>query len=142
MVAAHGIQTSMNTRLETGNATEVARDTRGWFVGDLIAWARKRGDSPADPATPRQTSQVEVKWSDHPPGDRRRAPALPDAFMTLAILVDGEMITEFISASGERSCVTQSRRGDYVLWHGPSYSHQWRTDSGATIVTVRWPATD
>ena len=65
--------------------------------------------------------------------------AAPDTFMTLCILVEGEMITDLVSTSGEQTQVSQTRRGDYVIWHGPSYSHQWKTETGATIVTVRWP---
>jgi hypothetical protein len=129
----------MTERFETGNATAAGRDTRGWIVGDLVTWAMERGDTLAGAPSPRQTSHVEVKWSDHPPGDRRAKMAAPDGFMTLCILVEGEMITDLVSASGEKTQVRQTRRGDYVIWHGPSYSHQWKTETGATIVTVRWP---
>lgn len=132
----------MTDRLETGNATEAGRDSRGWIVGDLVAWAIKRGAALTGVPSPRQSSQVEVKWVEHLPGDRRAEMAAPDAYMTLGILVDGEMVTEFVSITGERERVTQSRRGDYVIWHGPSHSHQWSTETGATTVTVRWPITD
>jgi hypothetical protein len=132
----------MTAGLETGNASEKGRDSRGWIVGDLVTWAIERDAALMGAPTPRQTTHVEVKWSDHPPGDCRAEMAGPDSFMTLGILVDGDMVTEFVSASGERTSVRQSRRGDYVIWHGPSFSHQWRTDTGATVVTVRWPTTD
>lgn len=132
----------MTDGLETGNASEAGRESRGWIVGDLITWAIQRGVTLAGSPSPRQTAHVEVKWSDHPPGDCRVEMASPDGSMTLGILVDGEMVTEFVSTSGEYTRVTQSRRGDYVIWHGPSFSHQWRTDTGATVVTVRWPTPD
>jgi hypothetical protein len=132
----------MTNRLETGRAIAVGRETRGWIVGDLIAWAAKRGAQISGSQSLRQTSQVEVKWFDHPPGDFRAEMAPPDAFVSLGILIEGDLVTEFVSVSGERTRVTQSQRGDYVIWHGPSYSHQWRTDTGATVLTVRWPATD
>jgi hypothetical protein len=132
----------MTNYLETGRALAAGQDTRGWIVGDLLAWAGQRGAELAGAQSLRQTSQLEVKWFDHPPGDSRAEMAPPDAFVTLGILVEGDLVTEFVSVSGERTRVTQSQRGDYVIWHGPSYSHQWKTDTGATVLTVRWPAID
>jgi hypothetical protein len=36
--------------------------------------------------------------------------------------------------------VLLASRGDYVIWHGPSWAHTWRTERGCTVITVRWDA--
>jgi hypothetical protein len=126
--------------LETGNASEAGAASRGWFVGDLAAWATSRGEMP-EANTPRQSTALEVKWLVHPPGDRRAAWADRDRSFALSVLVAGEMQLEFRSVAGIQSSVRLARPADYVLWHGPTYSHVWSTDSGCTILTIRWPVT-
>ena len=128
--------------LETGNARAAGADSRGWFVGDLAAWAAERGAAFDAPGTPRQSDRVQVKWLAHPPGDERRGWAEPDDACTLSLLVDGAMWLEFRALNGARRSVRLSAPGDYVVWYGPEYSHSWRTDAGCTMVTVRWPAGD
>ncbi len=129
----------MSSTIETGNAAAAGQDFRGWLVGDLRAWAAQNGVALPHTDSPRQSSAVQVKWFNHPPGDARKETAPPDQFITLGILISGAMLTEFTSASGERTTVSQSEPGDYVIWHGPSYSHRWHTFVGATVVTIRWP---
>jgi len=127
------------TTLESGNASEANASSRGWFVGDLAAWAAERGESFDPSSTPRQSADVQVKWFVHPPGHARADWAEPDRCISLCVLVDGEMRCDFRSRDGAEEPVRLSRRGDYVIWHGPSWSHMWRTDGGCTILTVRWP---
>jgi hypothetical protein len=127
------------SRLETGNAAIAGQDFRGWFVGDLQAWARKNGLISADADSPRNSNDIQVKWFAHPAGDRRKATAPPDRFITLGVLISGNMLTEFTDSDGETTTVSQSTPGDFVIWHGPSYSHSWKTPTGATVLTVRWP---
>jgi hypothetical protein len=127
------------TTLESGNASEANASSRGWFVGDLAAWAAERGESFDPSSTPRQSAGVQVKWFVHPPGHARADWAEPDRCISLCVLVDGEMRCDFRSRDGAEEPVRLSRRGDYVIWHGLSWAHTWRTDGGCTILTVRWP---
>jgi hypothetical protein len=127
------------TTLESGNAATVATSSRGWFIGDLAVWAAERGESFDPSSTPRQSAALQVKWSDHPPGHVRPGWADPDGSYSLCILVDGEMRCDFRSLDGAEESVRLARRGDYVMWHGPSWAHSWRTEGGCTMLTVRWP---
>lgn len=128
--------------LETGNALARGEASRGWFVGDLAAWAAARGES-GTPDSLRQSSAVEVKWHAHPPGDERVAWANPDANYTLTIIIEGALRLFFKAVDGDERTIDLMGRGEYALWHGPSWSHSWRTSDGCTLVTIRWPvATD
>ena len=126
--------------LETGNAAEANASSRGWFVGDLAAWAAERGEAFDPSSTPRESAHLQVKWFVHPAGHTRADWAAPDLSYSLCILVDGEMRCDFRSVDGAKSSALLARRGDYVIWHGPSWAHTWRTEHGCTILTVRWPA--
>jgi hypothetical protein len=131
---------SRGSTLERGNAADANGSSRGWFVGDLAAWAAERGESLDPSSTPRQSADVQVKWFAHPPGDSRAAWADPDGSYSLCILVDGDMRCDFRSLEHAEESVLLTRRGDYVVWHGPSWAHTWRTEGGCTVVTVRWTA--
>ena len=128
------------TTLETGNAADVDASSRGWFVGDLATWAAERGESFDPSNTPRQSTCVEVKWFMHPAGHSRASWADPDRCCSLCVLVDGDMRCDFRSLDGDEESALLARRGDYVIWHGPSWAHTWRTEDGCTVLTVRWPA--
>jgi len=125
--------------LERGNAADAGAATRGWFVGDLVGWAASRGEQLDPLSTARQRTDLEVRWFVHPPGDERREWAEQDSTLSLGILVDGEMRLDFRSSSGAADAVRLTRPGDYVLWHGPTWAHSWRTEGGCTFLTVRWP---
>jgi len=126
--------------LETGNATEAGASSRGWFVGDLAAWATSRGEALHRSSTPRQSADVQVKWFVHPPGHARQAWADPDGCFSLGVVVDGDMHFAFRAHDGSERTIHLMQRGDYVIWHGPSYHHSWRTEGGCTFLTVRWSA--
>ena len=126
--------------LETGNAADAGAASRGWFVGDLVAWAASRGETLHPTATSRQSTHLQVKWSVHPPGDERNGWAEPDQCFSLNILVDGDARVDFRDVRGAERSAQLARPGDYVLWHGPTYGHWWRTEGGCTLLTVRWPA--
>jgi hypothetical protein len=125
--------------LETGNAADAGAAARGWLVGDLAAWAASRGESLDPAATPRQSAHLEVKWLAHPAGDERPGWAEPDDCFSLSVLIDGHVRFDFLDVHGGTREVRLAQRGDYVLWHGPTYAHSWRTASGCTLLTVRWP---
>jgi hypothetical protein len=124
--------------LETGNAADANASSRGWFVGDLAAWAAERGEAFDPSSTPRQSEDVQVKWFVHPTGHARPTWAEPDGCYSLCILVDGDMRCDFRSVAGAEESVSLTRRGDYVIWHGPTWAHTWRTERGCTMMTVRW----
>jgi hypothetical protein len=126
--------------LETGNAGDAGAASRGWFVGDLATWAASRGGTIDPASTPRQSTHLQVKWLVHPAGDARHDWADRDMCFSLSVLVDGDVRFAFRDASGAERTIRLARRGDYVLWHGPTYAHTWRTDDGCTLITVRWPA--
>jgi len=125
--------------LETGNAADAGAATRGWFVGDLAAWAASRGETLDATPTQRQSEQLYVKWSVHRPGEERPSWADADPHLSLSLLVDGDAEFRFRTASGETDMVRLARQGDYVIWNGATYAHWWRTTSGCTLVTIRWP---
>ena len=128
--------------LEMGNAADAGAATRGWFVGDLAAWAAERGATFDSASTPRQSTHLQVKWLVHPPGDARPTWAETDEHYSLTIVVDGDVRIFFRDGTGAERSVPLARRGDYVLWHGPTWAHTWRTEAGCMLITVRWPASD
>ena len=119
------------TTLETGNAAEANASSRGWFIGDLAGWAAERGEAFDPSSTPRQSADVQVKWFVHPAGHSRPDWAAPDGCCSLCILVDGDMRCDFRSVDSVEQSAMLTRRGDYVIWHGPSWAHTWRTVEGA-----------
>lgn len=127
------------TTLETGNVIEAGDKTRGWFVGDLAQWASDRGETLASSNTLRQSHDLQVKWYEHPPGDRRAAWAPPDGFYTLTIIITGELQLEMRAVDGTEQRVSLRKAGDYIIWLGTQYAHSWHTSEGCTLMTVRWP---
>lgn len=126
-------------KLETGNAVEAGDASRGWFVGDLVEWAASRGERLDPSSTPRQSDHLQIKWFVHPPGHERPTWADPDACYSLGVLVEGDMWCAFRDLDGGERSIHLTERGDYVIWHGPSFAHTWRSESGCTFLTVRWP---
>jgi hypothetical protein len=127
------------TTIETGNAARAGAATRGWLVGDRSAWFAEGGESLDAGSTPRQSDRVQVKWYVHPPGHVRQSWAERDEHWSLGVLVAGRMRFEFRAAGGTPRCIELIAQGDYVLWHGPSWEHTWETETGCTILTLRWP---
>jgi hypothetical protein len=107
-----------------GNANDDSTDTRGWLVGHFI-----------DPSQGvRATSDVEVKWAQHPAGDRRTRWTRDDQRTTLVILISGKFRVDLAGGSE-----TLSDQGDYVMWQ-PGIDHSWEALSISTVLTVRWPS--
>jgi hypothetical protein len=124
--------------LETGNADSAGRPFRGWMVGDLLRWA---GDRDIDDVngSPRDSAHLQIKWYTHPAGDRRGEWAPCDGYWSLTIAIDGDLTIDFRSISGEERQARLTTRGDYAMWHGPTWGHAWTSDGGAVMLTVRWP---
>jgi hypothetical protein len=95
----------------------------GWLLGHF-----------RDPADPRHSEAVEVKWGVHPRGDQRAAWVRGEERTALLVLVRGCFRMDF----PERS-VTLSEPGDYVLW-GPGVDHSWYAAEDSVEMTVRWPS--
>ncbi|MGH3261762.1 MAG: signal peptidase I [Trebonia sp.] len=107
-----------------GNAEEDGRETRGWILGHFI-----------DPsAGVRSSKDVEIKWFNHPAGDKRHEWTSDDQRTTLVLLVEGNFRIDPTEAS-----VTLERQGDYVTW-GPGIDHSWEALTESIVVTVRWPS--
>ncbi|AOS63680.1 signal peptidase I [Actinoalloteichus hymeniacidonis] len=114
----------MTTRWQHGNANDDTQDNRGWLLGHFI-----------DPAEGiRSTQDVEVKWANHPAGDKRAEWTADDQRTTLLLMVQGEFRLDLTEGS-----VTLARQGDYVLW-GPGIDHSWEALADSVVITVRWPS--
>lgn len=109
----------------SGNAAADGADTRAWLVGHFLP-----------PGSPRYSADVEVKWREHPAGERRPTWSAGDDRTTLTLLVQGSRFRVRLP-DGD---VLLSRPGDYVLW-GPGVGHTWEALDSSTLVTVRWPST-
>ncbi len=108
----------------SGNAAKDGQDTRGWILGHFI-----------DPAEGvRHSTDVEVKWFNHPAGDKRAEWTTDDQRTTLLLLISGHFRLDLTTQS-----VTLTEQGDYVLW-GPGIDHSWEALEDTTIMTVRWPS--
>ena len=109
---------------QTGNANEDGTSTRGWLVGHFI--------SPSEGI--RSQKDVEVKWANHPAGDKRADWTADDQRTTLVLLIDGHFRVDATECSS-----TMTRPGDYIMW-GPGIDHSWEALAESTVMTVRWPS--
>jgi hypothetical protein len=114
----------MDASWHSGNAGEDGHETRGWLIGNFI-----------DPAEDvRSSDDVEIKWGDHPAGDKRAEWTADDQRTTVVLLVQGEFRIDLSQAS-----VTLARQGDYVIW-GPGIDHSWEALADSVVITIRWPS--
>lgn len=108
-----------------GNATDPAKNSRGWFVGHFMP-----GED-----NPLRTSDVELKWFTHAKGETRAEWSPPSPVRTLNILIRGRFVLLF----PEQEVLLQ-HQGDYVFF-GPDIAHSYRCEEETVIMTVRWPST-
>ncbi len=114
----------MTDNWHTGNAVEDGVDTRGWIVGHFI-----------DPSQGvRSSKDVEVKWANHPKGDKRPEWTSDDQRTTLVMLISGHFRVE--STEG---AATFTQQGDYAMWE-PGVDHSWEALEDSVVLTVRWPS--
>jgi quercetin dioxygenase-like cupin family protein len=106
----------------TGNVTEAARSSRGWFVGHFMS------------ELPLHSNDLELKWFTHPAGDTRPEWAPPNPVRTLNVLIRGKFTLLF----PDREVLLQ-QEGDFVVF-GPGVSHSFRADEESLVLTVRWPS--
>jgi hypothetical protein len=118
--------------LSTGNAEEDGAAFHHWFVGDLSLWAGRHFGGPRD------TRQVSIKWGVHPTGELRPGGWTDgDGLVTLSVLISGDFVLSFETASGATREVRLSRPGDYAIWT-PGVRHTWRVAANCVVLTVRW----
>ena len=132
----------MHPRVTAGNAADDGAPFNGWFVGDLPAWLRSRGEASDDALAAvglRASSVLEVKWGIHEAGlPRPGGWVASSGITTLSVLISGEFEVRFRSREGEPERVVRlSRQGDYVL-SGADYEHTWRAVADSVILSVRW----
>ena len=114
-------------RVHESNAKDLSPQYRGWIIGAFV-------DENATPLM--HSHNVEIKWSQHPAGDKRESWA-HDTSHTISILVRGRFVLTFREDETEREVVLQNE-GDFARWN-PGVEHTWRAEEESLIITVRWP---
>lgn len=107
-----------------GNAAEDGDATRGWLLGHFI--------QPEDDV--RSSRDVEVKWANHPAGEKRPDWTTGEQRTTMLLLVNGRFRLHLTEET-----VDLTKQGDYVVW-GPGIDHSWEALADSTVITVRWPS--
>ncbi|MEE6259851.1 cupin domain-containing protein [Plantactinospora sonchi] len=114
----------MDEGIYVGNAAKDGAGNGGWLLGHFM---------PAG-LDVRHSTDVEVKWGVHPPGDTRAEWVTGERRTALLVLVSGRFRMEFRGRS-----VVLAEPGDYVVW-GPGVDHSWYAPEEAVVLTVRWPS--
>jgi hypothetical protein len=117
---------SRNGLVATGNA--IKDGNRGWFVGQFI---------PSSSGLAHQEA-LEIKWQQHPKGDRRQGFARSLNATTIAILVSGLFVTQIMMPNGIREIVLD-KPGDYIAF-APGLDHSWEAREDSLVITVRFPS--
>ncbi|HEV7993770.1 MAG TPA: hypothetical protein VGP25_18225 [Gemmatimonadaceae bacterium] len=131
----------MEPTVTFGNAAEDGAAFNGWFIGDLLTWARARGasDEVLAAAGRRVSRLVEVKWGIHPARMPRPGGWVASSGeTTLSVLISGEFEVRFRPIGGGAETIVSLRAlGDYVL-SGVDSEHTWRAIADSVILSVRW----
>lgn len=112
----------MSETIYVGNAGADAPADRGWLLGHF----RPDGDA-------RHSTDVEVKWGMHAPGERRAQWVSGEQRSMLLMLISGRFRVELPGRD-----VLLAKQGDYVVFHG--VSHSWQAEEETILLTVRWPS--
>lgn len=105
-----------------GNAATDALADRGWLLGHF-----------KPPGDLRHTTDVEVKWGMHAPGERRARWVSGERRSMLLMLISGRFRVELPGRD-----VVLAKQGDYVVFHG--IDHSWQAEEESILLTVRWPS--
>jgi hypothetical protein len=105
-----------------GNAGVEAQADRGWLLGHF---------KPA--GSPHHSTDVEIKWGVHAPGERRAQWVDSEQRSMVMMLISGRFRIELPGRD-----VLLSKQGDYVLLHG--VNHSWAAEEESVLLTVRWPS--
>ena len=112
----------MTDKVYVGNASLDAAANRGWLLGHFM---------PGDDL--RHSTDVEIKWGVHPPGDRRARWVTGETRTAMIVLVSGRFRIELPGRS-----VLLAQPGDYLVFHG--IDHSWCAEEESVILGVRWPS--
>ena len=112
----------MREQIYVGNAGVDAPLDRGWLLGHF----RPPGDQ-------RHSTDVEIKWGMHAPGDRRARWVTGERRSMLMVLISGRFRIELPGRD-----VLLAKQGDYVVLHG--VNHSWLAEEESVLLTVRWPS--
>jgi hypothetical protein len=105
-----------------GNADIDGPLNRGWLLGHFMP----EGDV-------RRSTDVEIKWGVHPPGEERAQWVTLEERTSLHVLVSGRFRIEVPGRS-----LLLARPGDYVVMH--HLGHSWRAEEQSVLLSVRWPS--
>ncbi|MFI0796784.1 signal peptidase I [Micromonospora rubida] len=114
----------MDDRVYVGNAGADGPAEGGWLLGHFMP-----------PGDPRHSTDVEVKWGVHQPGEARSRWATGERRTALLVLVRGG---RFRVELPDRT-VLLAEPGDYVVW-GRGVDHSWYAERESVLLTVRWPS--
>jgi hypothetical protein len=109
-----------------GNALKDGK--QGWFVGQFM---------PSSMGLSRQTA-VEVKWGQHPKGERRRGVSRCQTATTISVLISGAFVTRLMIDQTMRE-ITLATPGDYLVF-GPGIAHSWEALEDSLVISVRFPS--
>jgi hypothetical protein len=109
-----------------GNA--VADGRRGWFIGQFF---------PAESGMCSQ-STLEVKWGQHPKGDRRSSFAASRFGGTISVLISGRFLVKLV-VDGETREVLMTAPGDYTAF-GAGIPHSWEALEESLVISIRFPS--
>ncbi len=112
----------MTDMIYVGNASVDAPRDRGWLLGHF----RPPGDA-------RHSTDVEIKWGMHQPGERRAQWVTGERRTALLMLISGRFRVELPGRD-----VLLAKQGDYVVFHG--IGHSWQAEEESILLTVRWPS--
>ncbi|MFE3514638.1 signal peptidase I [Streptomyces sp. NPDC059166] len=113
----------MDDGVYVGHAGTDAALDKGWLLGHF-----------KDPADPRHSEALEIKWGVHPPGEERAEWVRGEERTALLVLVGGRFRMRFPGRD-----VLLARQGDYVVW-GRGVDHSWCAEEASVVLTVRWPS--
>jgi len=106
-----------------GNVGDEAAEHRGWFIGHFMP-----GDSI------QHSTDVEVKWGQHPAGEQRENWHDTEARTTVLLLIEGRFRIDLSVGSH-----VLAKLGDYAMW-GPGVGHSWQAEADSIVLTIRWPS--
>ncbi|MFR9776902.1 signal peptidase I [Micromonospora sp. MS34] len=113
----------MDDRVYVGKAAVDGATDAGWLLGHF-----------KPPGDVRHSTEVEVKWGVHPPGEARSRWATGEQRTALLVLISGAFRIEL----PDRTVVLRET-GDYVVW-GRGVDHSWYAERESVVLTVRWPS--
>jgi hypothetical protein len=115
-----------NSSFCIGNA--ISGGKGGWFIGQFF---------PEQIGLQHQ-SAVEVKWGQHPKGERRRAFAKTEAATTISVLISGAFVMKLM-IDGRLREIELNRPGDYAAV-GPDVPHSWEATEDCLVISIRFPS--